>query len=377
MESIYLDFNATTPLHRQVARDMAQWVTQDVPANPSSLHQHGREARRLLENSREELARYLQVDAAEVHFTSGGTESNNLALLGISPVDSPLLVGATEHPSILEPAKKQWKSGRPGGLLAVDDRGKIVDFEVSPGALYSIQWYNNETGVAQDIAALSRHIHDGGGLLHVDGAQGFFRDTTPISSLGIDAATITGHKSFGPVGAGALWVRSGLLIDPVIVGGPQEKKIRPGTENLLAIRGLGALAQIAGQQPLWDLATLREHRGQLIESLQPIANTRIIEHGDEDWPGCIHVSFLDVHAETLLVRLDMEGISASSGSACSSGAREPSHVLKAMNSDQQWIRGAIRLSIGPQIDSSHIATVGEKLNSIVGELRSRDLSANA
>ncbi len=377
MESIYLDFNATTALHPQIAHDMSQWIKQELPANPSSLHQHGREARCQLENARDEVAGYLQVDAAEIHFTSGGTESNNLALLGISPVDSPLLVGATEHPSILEPAKKQWKAGRPGSVLPVDGRGKIVDFEVIPGALYSIQWYNNETGVAQDLQGISGHIHDGGGFLHIDGAQGFFRDSTPIPSLAIDAATITGHKSFGPVGAGALWVRNGLLIDPVLVGGPQEKKIRPGTENLLAIRGLGALATLASQQPLWDHAHLRECRAQLIDSLQKIADTRIIEHTVDDWPGCIHVSFLDIHAETLLVRLDMEGISASSGSACSSGAREPSHVLKAMNIDQQWIRGAIRLSLGPQIDRTHIKTVAEKLTTIVNDLRNRDLSASS
>ncbi len=375
MDSVYLDFNATTPLHAEIARQMSGWLLAGEPSNPSSLHSHGREARRCLEEARQKLASYLHVDPSELHFTSGGTESNNLALFGLAPTDSPLHVGSTEHPSILEPAKQQWQKGRPGGLLEVDSFGRIQEFEVEEGALYSIQWVNNETGITQNISDLATRIHAGGGWLHIDGAQGIFRLDHALSELGADSASITAHKSFGPIGVGALWVRSGRLLEPVIRGGPQEKKIRPGTENLPAIRGLGLLAEIAQQSPLWDLDQLRESRAALVAHLESIPDTRIVEHQLQDWPGCIHIGFLGVHAETLLVRLDMAGISASSGSACSSGAREPSHVLQAMSVDQEWIRGSVRLSLGPTSSVDRMASVGSQLVRIVSELRQRDLQS--
>ncbi len=378
MDSVYLDFNATTPIHAEIAHQMSGWLLAGEPSNPSSLHSHGREARRFLEQARQRLASYLHVDPAELHFTSGGTESNNLAMFGLAPTDSPLHVGATEHPSILEPAKHQWQMGRPGGLLDVDACGRIQDFEVEEGALYSIQWVNNETGITQDIPDLATRIHDGGGWLHIDGAQGFFRLDQTIAELGADSASITAHKSFGPIGVGALWVRSGLLVEPVIRGGPQEKKIRPGTENLPSIRGLGLLAEIAQTQSpsrLWDLDQLRESRAALIAQLESIPDTRIVEHRPQDWPGCVHIGFLGIHAETLLVRLDMAGISASSGSACSSGAREPSHVLEAMGFEIDWIRGSVRLSMGPTSSVDLMTGVGVQLARIVEELRQRDLQS--
>jgi len=375
MQSVYLDFNATTPIHDEVARQMSGWLHAGAPANPSSLHRHGREARRDLEEARQRLASFLGVVPSELHFTSGGTESNNLAMFGLAPTDAPLHVGATEHPSILEPAKQQWLQGRPGGLLEVDSFGRIRDFEVVDGAFYSIQWVNNETGITQDIPDLARRIHAGGGLLHIDGAQGFFRFGETLPELGADSASITAHKSFGPIGVGALWVRNGLLVEPVNHGGPQEKKIRPGTENLLSIRGLGLLADIAQQSPLWDLGQLRESRAALISHLESIPDTRIVEHQSQDWPGCIHIGFLGIHAETLLVRLDMAGISASSGSACSSGAREPSHVLEAMGFEIDWIRGSVRLSMGPTSSVDLMTRVGVQLARIVAELRQRDLQS--
>ncbi len=376
--NLYLDHNATTPLHPVVAEKMQQECLQSsVPANPSSLHRHGRAARKILDDARDQLSSLLAVESSELHFTSGGTESNNLAIKGLAPIDAPLFVGATEHPSVLEPARQQWQQGRPGGVLEVDSSGKIRDFEVVDGALYSIQWINNETGISQDISKLAGHIHDGGGLLHIDGAQGFFRIPRTIPELDVDAATITAHKSFGPVGAGALWVRKGLLIDPLLRGGPQEKKIRPGTENLLSITGMGELARVACISPLWDLAALRLAREALLRPLQEIPNCKIIPQQEDDWPGCVHVSFRGVHAETLLVRLDMEGISASSGSACSSGAREPSHVLEAMGVDLDWIRGSIRLSLGSverasQKEILQLTSAGKLIASIVSQLRHRD-----
>lgn len=368
MFSSYVDYNATTPLHPEIAKQMAQLIAENDVGNPSSLHRHGREARKIIEEARDKLAAYLQVDPAEVFFTSGGTESNNLVIQGLSPTDSPLFTGSTEHPSVLEPARKQWASGRPGTTINVDQEGRIEDLDSIEGGLISIQWVNNETGIAQDLPSLADSIHSKGGILHTDGAQGFFRLPGTINELAVDAASITAHKSFGPTGAGALWLRRGLLIDPVITGGGQEKKIRPGTENLLAIHGMGALAELASKNPLWQMSHLQEARDTLLNVLEGQIKFNVIHQKDGDWPGCINIGFADIHAETLLVRLDMVGISASSGSACSSGARELSHVLQAMQIDHHVIKGSIRISIGPDTSLEEIRHVADKIASIVRDL---------
>ncbi|MAW76586.1 MAG: cysteine desulfurase [Planctomycetes bacterium] len=369
MDPCYLDYNATTPLHPVVADRLGQFLAENRSGNPSSLHTHGRQARKVIEDARDKLAFFLGVDQAEVFFTSGGTESNNLIIQGLSPLESPLHVGATEHPSVLEPARSQWKAGRPGGILPVDGNGRIDQLDAIDGGLVSIQWVNNETGIVQDLAQLSHEIHQRNGILHSDGAQGFFRIPNVIPDLGIDAASITAHKSFGPPGVGALWLRKGLLIDPVLQGGPQEKKVRPGTENLLAIHAFGLLADVALHQPLWQLDSLREARLGLLEGLSDVPDCQVIEQQEDDWPGCINVGFKGIHAETLLVRLDMIGISASSGSACSSGARELSHVLEAMQIELGRIRGSIRISIGPENSAQQLREIGLQIASIVADLR--------
>jgi cysteine desulfurase len=369
METCYLDYNATTPLHPELAKRLSQFLIENPAGNPSSLHSRGRDARKIVEDARDKLAFFLGVDPAGIFFTSGGTESNNLIIQGLSPLDSPLHVGATEHPSLLEPALQQWKNGRPGSTLPVDQAGRIDNLDAVGGGLVSIQWANNETGIVQDLPSLAEQIHQRDAILHTDGAQGFFRLPAVIPDLGIDAASLTAHKSFGPPGVGALWIRKGLLIDPVLRGGPQEKKVRPGTENLLAIYGIGVLAEIALQQPLWQLDSLREARSGLVSALQDVPDCQIIDQQSCDWPGCINVSFAGVHAETLLVRLDMIGICASSGSACSSGARELSHVLDAMGVETERIRSSIRISIGPDNTFQQMQTTGGHIASIVADLR--------
>lgn len=369
MDSSYLDYNATTPLHPEIAQQLGHFLSENGAANPSSLHHRGRLARKIIEEARDKLAALLAVDPAEVYFTSGGTESNNLIIQGLSPVDSPLFVSATEHPSILEPARGQWQNGRPGTILDVDREGRVRQLDAVDSGLVSIQWVNNETGIVQDLPTLAQEAHSRGAILHTDGAQGFFRILDTIPDLGVDAASITAHKSFGPPGVGALWIRKGLLIDPLLLGGPQEKKVRPGTENLLAIHGIGLLADLVRKTPLWDLDDLKAARQSLLAGLQGAGSFTVIEHQPQDWPGCINIGFDDLHAETLLVRLDMAGICASSGSACSSGARELSHVLDAMQVDHHTIRGSVRISIGPDHPPEQLFQIGQQIASIAGELR--------
>ncbi len=374
--SIYLDHNATTPLHSEVARVLRQHLEEPLVGNPSSLHRPGRRGRALIEEAREELSLLLGVDPSELYFTSGGTESNNAMLLGIAESDQPLWISATEHPSVREAAKKRWAQGAPGGELPVTESG-LLDMKIRSygwdfdGALVSLQWINNETGTIQLLRDWVDWFHQQGAVVHTDGAQGFFRLPDKVPELGVDAATITAHKSFGPTGVGALWVRRGLVLDPILRGGPQERKVRPGTENLLAIVGIGALAELCQRESLWKLSELSRKAEEFRTRLSSIPGLRVISPIDDHYPNCISVALGDLVAETILVRLDLEGIAASSGSACSSGAREPSHVLAAMGVPEAEIQGALRFSLGPQNSEAELSFVVDRLRAIVEELRGR------
>ncbi len=374
--TVYLDHNATTPLHPQVAAAMRAHLDGGEGGNPSSLHAPGRRARAVLEGARESVAAVLRVDPAELTFTSGGTESNNLMLLGVADPGQALWISAVEHPSVREAARRRWAQGAPGGELPVTASGQLdrelrergIDFG---GSLVSIQWVNNETGTIQELREWTRWFREQGAIVHTDGAQGFFRLPDGPAELGVDAATITAHKSLGPTGVGALWVRRGVILDPVLRGGPQEKKVRPGTENLLAIVGFGALAELAQRAPIWDLVALAVRADRFRARIREVSGLAIVSPETGAFPGCISVTIEDLIAETVLVRLDLEGIAASSGSACSSGAREPSHVLKAMGVPDRAIRGALRFSLGPETTDEQLAYAADRLTAIVSDLRRR------
>ena len=373
---IYLDHNATTPLHPRVVEAMQALLTLGGGGNPSSLHAPGRGARAVLETARETVANALGIDPAELFFTSGGTESNNLMVLGVPDPEQPLFISSIEHPSVREAARLRWARGAPGGELPVTATGHLDDSirERGPefkGALVSLQWINNEVGTIQDLREWAEWFREQGAMVHTDGAQGFFRLPDRIPDLGVDAATITAHKSFGPTGIGALWVRRGKILDPILRGGPQEKKVRPGTENLLAIIGFAALAQIFQESPLWDLELLATRAKTFRANLGTIEGLRVVSPALRSFPGCVSITVDDLIAETVLVRLDLAGIAASSGSACSSGAREPSHVLAAMGVPDRAIRGAIRFSAGPMTTAEELARVAETLAGIVADLRNR------
>lgn len=375
MNRIYLDHNATSPLLPEVARGMSELLESGTAGNPSSLHQDGRSARRILEDARDRVAAVLSVEPAEIFFTSGGTESNNLAICGLVTDHPSVSASATEHPSILEPVKQLHASGRPGHIIPVSASGRVDLDQVPEEGLVSVHWFNNETGISQDLDTIAEKVHQKGGRFHSDGAQGFFRTPVSLRDSAVDAATITAHKAGGPSGVGALWIRKGFLQQPFIHGGPQEKKIRPGTENLLAIHGMGILAETCFKEPAWNRNQLERLRSLFLETLQSSTSHKAVAQDQDDWPGCINLSFEGVHAETLLVRLDMEGISASSGSACSSGAREPSHVLKAMAIPESQIRGSIRISMGPHTTEEQIQKAAKTLGRISEDLRRHSTGA--
>ncbi|MCA3575391.1 MAG: cysteine desulfurase [Aestuariivirga sp.] len=327
----YLDHNATQPLRPEAREAMLR--AMDCSGNASSIHAEGRAARKLLDESRDSVARSVGVIAPMVIFTSGGSEANNMALKG-APVER-LIVSAIEHPSILEAAKT---SGKPVEVLPVtgDGMADLTAFQKmlkGPRALVSVMLANNETGVIQPLADIARLAE--GHLVHTDAVQALGKIPLNFGLLGVDMMTLSAHKLGGPAGAGALVVRDGLAVEPLVHGGGQELRRRAGTENLGSIAGFGA---VAGMRQ--DTRALRDRLEAALDG------AIIFGRGVERLPNTTCFALPGLGAETLLMAFDLEGIAVSSGSACSSGKVAKSHVLAAMGVAPEISKGAIRVSLG-------------------------------
>ncbi|PIT05164.1 cysteine desulfurase [Bradyrhizobium nitroreducens] len=350
---VYLDWNATTPLRPEARAAMV--AAFDLIGNPSSVHAEGREARRLVEEARAEVALAVGAVARNVVFTSAGTEANALALSpglrGPSgrPVER-LLVSAVEHASVLAGGRFP---GAAIGLIPVTRSG-VVDLEHlraqlkdGPPALVSIMAANNETGALQPVAEAATIVHEAGGLLHVDAIQALGKIPFDIKAVGADLATFSAHKIGGPKGVGALVVAEGIAgLEPVLRGGGQEQSRRAGTENVAGIAGFGAAVRVALQALPEDvewMATLRNH---FENGIRGIAGATIFSEGVKRLPNTVLFTAPGLKAETAVIGFDLEGIAVSSGSACSSGKVQPSHVLSAMGFDPMVAQGAVRLSLG-------------------------------
>ena len=350
---VYLDWNATTPL-RPAAR-AAILAADDLIGNPSSVHAEGREARRLVEEARATLAAAVGALPRNVVFTSAGTEANALALSpGLrGPTGGPVervLVSAVEHASVLA-----------GGRFPVDKiglirvtRSGVVDLEDlkvrlkdGPPALVSIMAANNETGALQPIAEAASIVHEAGGLLHVDAIQALGKIPFDIKKVGADLATFSAHKIGGPKGVGALAMAEGIAgLEPVLRGGWQELNRRAGTENVAGIAGFGAAVKAALQALPEDVKRMATLRDRLENGLRGIAAATIFADDVERLPNTVLFTAPGLKAETAVIGFDLEGIAVSSGSACSSGKVQPSHVLSAMGYDPAVAQGAVRLSLG-------------------------------
>jgi cysteine desulfurase len=329
-------------------------AAMDVEGNASSVHREGRAARKLLEDSREVLARSIGVIAPMMSFTSGGSEANNLAIKGATV--ERILVSAIEHPSIIEAAKAVHK---PAEFIPVTSEG-LVDLTAlskmleGPKALVSVMLANNETGVIQPLREIVALAQAHGALVHTDAVQAFGKIPVNFGLLGVDMMTLAAHKIGGPTGIGALVVRDGLALEPLIHGGGQELRRRAGTENLVGIAGFAAVAK----QSQLDISGLRD---QLEEALEGAV---IFGGNTQRLSNTINFSHLGMSAETLLMNFDLDGIAVSSGSACSSGKVKKSHVLTAMGVVPDLARGAIRISLGWNTTPEHIEhfiTVWRKL----------------
>ena len=336
----YLDHNATSAL-RAEAKD-AMLAAMALPGNASSVHGEGRAARKLLDDAREQVARAVGVIPPMVVFTSGGSEANNMALKGAAV--ERLIVSAVEHPSVLEAAKA---AGKPVEIIPVDGDG-VIDLAAlekmlkGPKALVSVMLANNETGVIQPVADVVRLAE--GHLVHTDAVQALGKIPVNFGLLGVDMMTLSAHKLGGPVGAGALVVRDGLALSPLIHGGGQELRRRAGTENLVALSGFGAVAQM-------KLNAVKALRDRLEAALEGAV---IFGAGVERLPNTTCFAYPGMNAETLLMGFDLEGIAVSSGSACSSGKVAKSHVLAAMGAAPEISRAAIRVSLGWDTTENHI-----------------------
>lgn len=350
---VYLDWNATTPLRSEARAAMV--AAYDLVGNPSSVHAEGREARRLVEEARSTLASAVGALPRNVVFTSAGTEANALALSpglrGSSggPVER-LLVSAVEHASVL--AGGRFPADKVGHIRVT--RAGVVDLDHlkallkdGPPTLVSIMAANNEAGALQPVAEAARIVHDAGGLLHVDAIQALGKIAFNINAVGADLATFSAHKIGGPKGTGALVVAEGVSgVEPLLRGGGQELNRRAGTENVAGIAGFGAAVRAALQALPEDAKRMATLRDRLENGIRAIAGATIFSDNTERLPNTILFTAPGLKAETAVIGFDLEGIAVSSGSACSSGKVQSSHVLSAMGFDPAVAQGAVRLSLG-------------------------------
>jgi cysteine desulfurase len=358
-ERVYLDWNATTPLRPEAKAAMAQaW---DMAGNPSSVHAEGRQARRLVEDARAIVAGAVGGQPEIVVFTSGGTEANSLALTpglrrGGIPVQR-LLVSAIEHASVLAggrfPAAAISTVGvTPSGVIDLERLRAALD---GPPALVSVMLANNETGAIQPVAEVAGIVRAAAGVLHVDAIQAFGKIPFDLASTGADLLTLSAHKLGGPKGAGALVLAEGVAgFEPLLRGGGQERGRRAGTENVAAIAGFGAAVKAAVTDMAADRARVQALRNHLEAGLRSIQGTFIFSDDIERLPNTVLFTAAGVKAETAVIGFDLAGISVSSGSACSSGKVQPSHVLQAMGYGPELAQGAVRFSMGWSTSQTHV-----------------------
>lgn len=373
---IYLDHNATTRPHPEVAEAVAGAMT-DLFGNPSSVHAYGQTARAALDQARAAVASLIGGAPHEVVFTSGGTEANNFAIRGAAEVSSrtEIITTPIEHESVLNTVKALARRNWTVTLLPVDERGVVdpADLErliSDRTALVSVMHANNETGTIQPVETLARIAHAHGALMHTDAVQSVGKIPVRVDALGVDLLSLSGHKFYGPKGTGALWIRRGTRLAPLLTGGRQERNRRAGTENLPGIAGLGVAAALAARSLDAEAARVAELRDRLETGvLARVPGTAVNGAGSPRVPNTTNISFDRIEAESLLIALDLEGIAVSTGSACSSGTLEPSHVLKAMGLGPARAQSSIRFSFGAENTLEDVERVLAVLPSAVERLR--------
>lgn len=362
----YLDFNATTPLDERVLEAMLPYLSNRY-GNPSSRHEYGRHARDAVERARQQVASAVGAQANEVVFSSGGSEANNLFIKGLADTLPPglIAIGATEHPCVRQPAQQLRRRGwqvqelalSPDGSLDVPAAQAVIAAHAP--RLLSVMLANNETGVVNDVAALAQAASERKVYVHTDAVQAFGKMPVDFRALGVHAMTLSSHKIYGPLGAGALVLNRRLDVQALIAGGGQERGLRSGTENVAAIVGFGRAAELVSEALAQRIETMCAAQGRLEKGLLSLGAT-IFAQAAKRLPNTSFFAFKDIDGETLVGRLDRAGFAVASGAACSSANPEPSRSLLAMGVESDFARGAVRVSVGAgttlaQIDSFVLA----------------------
>jgi len=365
---IYLDHNATTAIDDRVLEAMLPYLSKFY-GNPSSLYRHGRMARSALDVAREQVAALINAQPSQVIFTSGGTEANNLALTAL-PVAAGLAISAIEHPCITEPAQRLQNQGHQLTTLAVDSDGVITQNAINKiiktkPALVSMMLANNETGALQPIAEYAQQLGVQGIVVHTDAVQALGKIPVDFKQLGVQLMTLSSHKIYGPKGCGALVLDKSVPIKPLLLGGGQEQGLRAGTENVAAIVGFGKAAELAKAELIARQAHTLKLRTLLEQGLSTLPGLQIFAEQAPRLPNTIQIGITGMDGEMLLMKLDQKGIAVSSGSACASGAREPSPVLLAMGIDAELALSAIRISVGKDNTESEIIKFIELLTTLL------------
>ena len=382
---IYLDNAASTAVHPEVVKEMLPYFDVQY-GNPSSIHQFGRKAKNAIQKARKQVAALIGAEQDEILFTSGGTESNNTILYGfptlrdVSHVSfsfdkNHIITSSIEHEAILEPCKKLEEKGVKFTYLPVDEHGIIDSNDVTNSiaentVLVSIMFANNEVGTIQPIKEISEICKKYQIPLHTDAVQAVGKVPINVKELGVDALSISSHKINGPKGIGALFIKKGLKIVPYISGGGQENGLRSGTENVASIVGFGKACEIAKERFNENISHFQTlHSSMLSRIVKEISHVKLNGHPEKRIFNNIHLTFLGVNGEDLIIKLDEHGIAASTGSACSVHTQKASHVLKAMDFNHEQITGSLRMSFGYMNTLDEVEQTVEVLKMVVAELR--------
>ena len=379
MKQIYLDYNATTPLDERVLEAMLPFLKEKY-GNASSVHQFGRDAKTALEQSREKVAEIIGAEPSEIYFTSGGTESDNIAVKGtahhLRKKRDHIITSAIEHHAVLETVKFLGKEGYRTEFLGTDKEGvvsadELADKVSDSTSLVSIMMANNEVGTIQDIRKLSDVAHEKGALFHTDAVQAMGKIRVDVKELDVDLLAMSAHKFYGPKGVGVLYIRKGVKITPLAHGGHHEKGRRPGTENVAGIVGLASALELAESLRESEHERLIELADFFIDGVTAkVPNVYLNGPRDQKRvPSTVNLSFEYIEGESIILSLDMKGIGVASGSACTSGSLEASHVLTAMSVPVELAQGSIRFSLGRFTTKEDLQYTIDVLPEIVERLR--------
>jgi len=377
---IYLDNAASTAVHPEVVKEMIPYFDTQY-GNPSSIHQFGRKAKNAIQKARKQVAALIGAEPDEILFTSGGTESNNTIFYGIKFQGakfelSHIITSSIEHDAVLEPIREFEKNGCQVTYLPVDEHGIVNSDDITNSitpqtVMVSIMFANNEVGTIQPIKEISKICNKYQIPLHTDAVQAAGKVPINVKELGVDALSISSHKINGPKGVGALFIKKGFTVAANIVGGGQENGMRSGTENVASIVGFGKACEIAKERLVENSSHFKKLHSLMLEKItKEISHVKLNGHPEERIFNNLHLTFVGVNGEDLIIKLDEHGIAASTGSACSVHTQKASHVLKAMGFNHEQITGSLRISFGYMNTLDEVEQAVEVLKKVVAELRS-------